>query len=85
VAKTVAGISASKRIHFQTAKAARKGRLSFVVEEFAVEDDDNCATHEFERLLRESAIDLKVTKFVDRLSGIHFQKNPDRTSQSEQY
>lgn len=50
VAKTVAGISASKRIHVQTAKAARKGRFFF-----AIEEDDNNPTYEFERLLRESA------------------------------
>jgi hypothetical protein len=48
--------------------------------------DDDHATYEFERRrARAHAVDLKVMKFIDRPSGIRSQKNPDPTSQSEQY
>ena len=77
MAKTVASISASKSVHVQIAKAARKGRL------FRVEQDDTNAGY----VCRESAqeIDLKVTKFIDRLSGIRFEKRIRVDFANEQY
>ncbi|MBX9646015.1 MAG: hypothetical protein K2X57_03045 [Xanthobacteraceae bacterium] len=78
MAKTVAGISASRRAHVPTAKAARKGPPFLQLKQ-----DDNNATSVCCAIAH--AIDLKVTKFADRLPGIRFKKNPDHTSPSEQY